>query len=131
LLADKASSGDIQDIDVEFGDLDVKRFGTRESHDLALALRKMVTNLRLLVSTERGLMDHYHMTIMVLIHKAVGPASWSVIERARSAAAFSSFSEINPANVHRFVTALETEVRPLIPDGSVRLLVSAISELRT
>lgn len=53
----------------------------------------------------------------------------SVIERSRTAAGLSSFSEVNPDNAHRFAAALEQEVRPLIPEDSVRLLVSAITEL--
>jgi HAMP domain-containing protein len=128
-LAERVSSGDIRDMQVEFGDLEVDRLSTRESYDLARALQRMVTNLRLLVSTERGLMDNYHMTIVVLISRAVGPASWSVIERSRTAAGFSSFAEVGPDNVDRFAAALEQEVRPLIPEDSVRLLVSAITEL--
>jgi methyl-accepting chemotaxis protein len=128
-LAERVSSGDIRDMQVEFGDLEVDRLSTRESYDLARALQKMVTNLRLLVATERGLMDNYHMTIVVLVSRAVGPAAWSVIERSRTAAGFSSFSEVGPDTVDRFAAALEQEVRPLLPEDSVQLLVSAITEL--
>jgi methyl-accepting chemotaxis protein len=130
-LAEKVSTGDIQDMDVEFSDLDMKRFTSRESFDLARTLRYMVSNLRMLVSTERGLMDDYHMTILVLANKALGRAGWSAVERARSAAGFRSFSDVHPSNVDRFLVALEKEAARTIPEERVRLLSQAIREHRS
>ena len=129
-LAERVSTGDVQDMDVEFSDLEMKRFDSRETLGLARSLQRMVTNLRLLVSSERGLMDDYHMTIVVLTNKAVGPGGWAVVERARSAAEFGSFADVSPSNVDRFLTELEREVAEQIPGEKVRMLVDAIRELQ-
>ena len=66
--AERAVRGDIQDIDIEFSSLDESRFRTEESLDLAASFGRMVTSLRHAVSSEVGLMDIYHMTILVLVN---------------------------------------------------------------
>lgn len=130
-LAERVSTGDIQDMDVEFTDLEMRRFNSRETLDLARSLQRMVTSMRLLVSTERGLMDDYHMTIVVLVNKALGPNGWTVIERARNAARFEAFAEVNPSNVDAFLAELEKEAESLIPRERIDLLCNAIRALRT
>ena len=77
-LAEKASVGDIQDMDIAFSDLEMGGCTNREVYDLAHALRRMVTSLRLLVPNEHGLMDSYHMAIIVLSNRAIGPAAWAI-----------------------------------------------------
>lgn len=128
-LAERVGSGDIQDMDVELSDLDLGRFRSRECFDLARALQCMVTNMRFLVSTERGLMDEYHMTILVLVNKALGACRWAVVERARRAAGFDSFSEVDPSNVDRFLAELEKEAATLASEERVQLLIRAVREL--
>ena len=128
-LAARISTGDIQDMDVELSDLDAKRFNTRESWELAESLQRMVTSIRLLIPTERGLMDDYHMTVLVLVNKAVGPGGWTVIERARQAAGFGSFAEVRPDNVDRFLERLREEAASLIPEERIRRLSAAIARL--
>ena len=128
-LAEKASVGDIQDMDIAFSDLEMGGCANREVYDLAHALRRMVTSLRLLVPTEHGLMDSYHMAIIVLSNRAIGPAAWAMIERARAAAGLSSFAEIDPSNAGRFMTELERQLGDLIPEEKLRLLRKAIIEL--
>lgn len=129
-LAERVSTGDIQDMDVEFSDLDMKRFDSKESFDLARAFRRMVTSLRLMVSTERGLMDDYHMTIVVLTNKAVGPGGRAVIERARTAAGFGSLSDVSPENVDRFAYELGRHLAGIIPNERISLLCEAIQDLK-
>ncbi len=129
-FAEKARVGDIQDMDVQSSDLEMKRFNSRETYDLARSLQCLVTNMRLLVSTERGLMDPYHMTIAVLLIRAVGSCGWAVIERARGAAGFRSFPEITTSNIDRFLTCLTAELTGLIPEDRVRLVIDAIRELK-
>ena len=129
-LADKVSTGDIQDVDVEFSDMEMKHFSSRETYDLARSLQRMVTSLRLLVSSERGLMDDYHMTILVLVNKAVGPGGWAVIERARASAGFDSFSEVQPDNLQRFLDELGNQVGALIPSERTEMLSEAIKRLK-
>jgi hypothetical protein len=109
----------------------MRRFTSRESYDLARALCCMVMNLRFLVPTERGLMDDYHMTILVLVNKALGSGGWAVVERARRAGGFDSFSEVEPENVDRFLTELEREALEEIPEDRVQLLSRFIRELAT
>ncbi len=130
-LAERISAGDIQDMDVELAGLDMRRFTSQESYDLARVLRSMVTNLRFLVPTERGLMDDYHMTILVLVNKALGSGGWAVIERARRAAGFDSLSEVEPENVECFLSELEREALEEIPEDRVQLLSRVIRELAT
>ncbi len=129
-LATRISTGDIQDMDVELHDLDAKRFNTRESFALAESLQRMVTSIRLLIPTERGLMDDYHMTMVVLVNKAVGPGGWTVIERARQAAGLRSFAEVGPANVDRFLEQLRQEAAALIPEERIQRLSAAIAQLQ-
>ncbi len=129
-LAERVSTGDIQDMDVEFTELETKRFNTRESFALARSLQRMVTSIRLLVSSERGLMDDYHMTIVVLVNKAVGPGGWSLIESARSAAGFGSFADVNPSNVETFLIELGKRAIMIIPKERVDLLADAVRTLR-
>ncbi len=128
-FAERASTGDIQDIDVEFSELDMKYFNSRESHDLAKSLQRMVTSLRFLVTSELGRMDDYHMTILVLVNKAVGPIGRAVIERARAAAGFDSFAEVKPSHAKEFISKLEEEVAKIIPGERARLLSQAIERL--
>ena len=129
-LAERVSTGDIQDMDVEFTELETKRFNTRESFELARSLQRMVTSIRLLVSSERGLMDDYHMTIVVLVNKAVGPGGWSLIESARSAAGFGSFADVTPSNVENFLIELGKRAIMIIPKERVDLLTDAVRTLR-
>ncbi len=128
-LAEKVSTADIQDIDIEFSDMEMKNFNSKETHDLATSIQRMITSLRFLVSSERGLMDDYHMTIVVLVNKAMGPAGWSVIERAHKSAGFSSFSEVNPSNIGEFLSKLQNEGLKLIPNERVHMLITAIQRL--
>ena len=129
-LASRVSSGDIQDVDVEFRDMEMKIFRNRETYDLARSLQLMVTSLRLLVSSERGLMDDYHMTILVLVNKAVGPGGWAVIERARAEAGFGSFADVQPGNVQRFLAELSGQLGGVIPVERADRLKTAIEELK-
>ncbi len=130
-LAERVSTGDIQDMDVEFTELDTRNFGTRESYELARSLQRMVTNLRLLVSSERGLMDDYHMTIVVLVNKAVGPGGWALIEEAQAAAGFASFTDVRPVDIENFLIELGKRAIMLIPKERVDLLCDAIRKLGT
>lgn len=129
-VAEKVGSGDIQDMDVALRDLDLGDFASRESHQLAVALRRMVGSLRLLVPTERGLMDHTHMAIVLLVCRAVGPAAWSVVERARGRAGLASFSEVDACTLDRFLAGLEEELAPLLGEEATRLLVQTITDLQ-
>jgi methyl-accepting chemotaxis protein len=128
-LAEEVSMGDIQDMDVEFAGLDMDRFTSRESFDLAQSFRRMVTSIRMLVPTERGLMDNYHMTIVVLVNRALGPAGWSIIEKARAGAGFGSFAEVGPSKIEQFIDSLKEETATLTSEREFTLLAEAIRNL--
>lgn len=128
-LAEQASTGDLQDMDVAFRCLRFERRCSQECVDLADSLRRMVTSLRLLVPTEQGLMGTYHMAILVLVNRAVGPAGRAVVERTLRAGGFSSIAEVGPTTVEQFLAALRDEVRDTIPEESLELLCEAIREL--
>lgn len=128
-LAEQASTGDLQDADVAFRCLRFERRCSRECTDLADSLRRMVTSLRLLVPTEQGLMGTYHMAILVLVNRAVGPAGRAVIERSLRAGGFSSLTEVGPTTVERFLAALREELRETLAEDSLELLCEAIREL--
>lgn len=75
-------------------------------------------------------MDNYHMTIAVLVNRALGPAGRSIIEKARARAGFESFTEVRPGNVQRFLDALEEETRRLTTPEDFKLLADTIRNLR-
>ena len=129
-VAEEVSVGDVQDIDIGFSEMDMARFSTPESLDLARSFRRMVSSLRSTVSSEVGLMDNYHMTIAVLVNRALGPAGRSIIEKARARAGFESFTEVRPGNVQRFLDALEEETRRLTTPEDFKLLADTIRNLR-
>jgi hypothetical protein len=130
MVAERVSTGDIQDMDVGFGDIEVSSFNTKESLDLALALKRMLTSLRLLVPTERGLMSSYHLAILVLVQRAVGPAAWAVIEKARAEAGFKSFSDVEPASINAFAESLAHHLGPFISSAACVQLCAAVRQLR-
>jgi len=130
VVAERVSSGDIQDMDVGLGDIEISSFNTKESLDLAEALQRMVTSLRLLVPTERGLMNSYQLAIVVLVQRAVGPAGWAVIERARAEAGFESFSDVEPASIDGFVERLAGHLSPFLSSANCHELCAAICQLR-
>jgi len=130
VVAERVSTGDIQDMDVGFGDIEVSSFNTKESLDLAQALQRMLTSLRLLVPTERGLMSSYQLAIVVLVQRAVGPAGWAVIERARAEAGFESFADVEPASIDRFVERLAVHLGPFLSSTTCHELCTAICHLR-
>ena len=130
VVAERVSSGDIQDMDVGFGDIEISSFNTKESFDLAEALQRMLTSLRLLVPTERGLMNGYQLAIVVLVQRAVGPAGWAVIERARAEAGFESFSDVEPASIDAFVECLAGHLSPFLSSANCHELCAAICQLR-
>ena len=128
-LAERASTGDLQDIDVAFRCLRFERGCSKECLDLADSLRRMMTSIRLLVPTEQGLMGNYHMAILVLVNRAVGPAGRAVVDRTLRAAGFSSFAEVGPTTVEQFLAALSDQVGTTIPEDNLHLLCQAIREL--
>lgn len=128
-LAEQASTGDLQDMDVAFRCLRFEGGCSQECLDLADSLRRMMTSLRLLVPTEQGLMGNYHMAILFLVTRAVGPAGRAVVDRALRSAGFSSFAEVGPATVEQFLAALSDQVRSTIPEENLQLLCQAIREL--
>jgi len=130
VIAERVSKGDIQDMDVGFGDIEISSFNTKESVDLAEALKRMLTSLRLLVPTERGLMSSYQLAIVVLVQRAVGPAGWAVIERARAEAGFDSFADVQPASIEGFVERLASHLSPFLSSTNCHELCTAICQLR-
>ena len=128
-VAERASTGDIQDMDVYFGDIDPSAFSTKESVDLAFALRRMLTSLRLLIPTERGMMSPYHVAILALVQRAVGPAAWAVIERARGEAGFASFAETDKESIDVFVDRLRIHLGPYLQPSTCQQLCAAIRQL--
>jgi hypothetical protein len=130
VVAERVSSGDIQDMDVGFGDIETSSFNTKESFDLAEALQRMLTSLRLLVPTERGLMNSYQLAIVVLVQRAVGPAGWAVIERARAEAGYESFADVEPASIDGFVERLAGHLSPFLSSANCHELCAAICQLR-
>jgi hypothetical protein len=130
VVAERVSTGDIQDIDVGFSDIQISSFNTKESLDLARALQRMLTSLRLLVPTERGLMSSYHLAIVVLVQRAVGPAGWAVIERARADAGFDSFADVRPSSIDGFVERLAEHLGPFLPPATRLRLCTAVCQLR-
>jgi len=130
VVAERVSTGDIQDMDVGFSDIEISSFNTKESLDLSRALKRMFTSLRLLVPTERGLMSSYHLAIVVLVQRAVGPAGWAVIERARADAGFKSFADVEPSSIDGFVECLAEHLGPFLSPTSRLQLCNAIRQLR-
>jgi HAMP domain-containing protein len=128
-LAERASTGDLQDIDVAFRCHRFERSCSRECLDLADSVRRMMTSIRLLVPTEQGLMSNFQMAILVLVNRAVGPAGRAVVDRSLHAAGFSSFSEVGPATVEQFLSALSDQVKTSIPRENLELLCQAIRDL--
>lgn len=128
-LAEEASTGDLQDIDVAFRCHRFERRCSKECLDLADSVRRMMTSIRLLVPTEQGLMGNYQMAILVLVNRAVGPAGRAVVDRTLQAAGFSSFAEVGPATVEQFLSALADQVGTTIPAANLDLLCQAIREL--
>jgi methyl-accepting chemotaxis protein len=126
---DSISAGDIQDIDIEFSELEVARLANRETRELGHAFQRMVSSLRLAVSSEVGTMDNYHMAIVVLVNLALGPSGRAVIERARARAGFRSFAEIRPAEIEAFLAALREESGDLVSEQRYALLSDAILRL--
>lgn len=128
-VAERVSTGDIQDMDVGFSDLQISSFNTQESFDLARALQRMLTSLRLLVPTEQGLMSSYHLAIVAMVQRAVGPAGWAVIERARADAGFAGFADVNPSSVDGFVDRLAEHLVAHLPPETRAGLCAAIRRL--
>jgi hypothetical protein len=128
-LAEHVKEGDIQDIDVLFGDLELRRFRDPESRALAESLRRLVSNLRERVVSERGLMDPYHMTIALLVLRTVGPEGWAVIERARARAGLESFGSVAPADIERFIEGLREEMDGGLDEERFELLARALREV--
>jgi CHASE3 domain sensor protein len=128
-LAERVRAGDIQDIDVLFGELKLQRFRDPESRALAESFRKLVSNLRERVVSERGLMDPYHMTIAVMVLRAAGPEGWAVIERARARAGLESFGTVAPANIEQFIEGLREEMAGQLDEERIGLLARALREI--
>ena len=128
-LADRVREGDIQDMDVQFRDIDMGSFSTRESYSMARAIQRLITRIRMAVSSEVGLMDTYHMTLVVLIDRALGRTGRAVMEQARAQAGFESITEISPENVDRFIEALREEAEGRVEPERLEVLVQALQDL--
>ncbi len=127
-LAVDVTQGDIQDMHVRFADLDLERYDAPETHELATSLQRLVEALRERVSSERGLMDAFHLTVAALLHRAVGPDAWGLIERTRARAGFGGFTDIVPDDVEVFIEALQDELRDQLPRDSWEMLAEAIRD---
>ena len=127
-LAVEATKGDIQDMHVRFADLDLEKFDAPETHELATSLQRLVEALRERVSSERGLMDAFHLTVAALLHRAVGPDAWGLIERARARAGFGAFTDISPEDAEVFIAALQEEIDDQLPPDSWEMLAEAIRD---
>jgi len=128
-LAERVKDGDIQDIDVLFGELELRRFRDPESRALAESFRRLVSNLRGRVVSERGLMDPYHMTIAVLVLRAAGPEGWAMMERARARAGLESFGQVAPGNIESFIEGLREEMAGRLDEERFSLLERALREV--
>lgn len=120
------TEGDIQDLDVEFADIDFGRYRSRESADLARALQLLVRRLRGLVSSERGLMQDRHMAAVLLMDRAVGSSGRAILERARAAAGLEALTDLGPGNLDLFLQKVEHELRDLLSQAERDDLLEAI-----
>ncbi|MFO7768835.1 MAG: hypothetical protein R6W82_07750 [bacterium] len=128
-LADRVREGDIQDMDVQFRDMDMDAFTTRESYSMARAFQRLITRIRMSVSSELGLMDTYHMTMVVLIDRALGRIGRAIMEQARAQAGFQSIVEITPENIDRFIEALRDEAGERVDEERLEVLFQALKDL--
>lgn len=128
-LADRVREGDIQDMDVQFRDMDMDAFSTRESYSMARAFQRLITRVRMSVSSELGLMDAYHMTLVVLIDRALGRTGRAIMEQARAQAGFDSIVEITPENIERFIEALKAEAAGRMDEERLEMLAQALRDL--
>lgn len=121
-----ASLGNLRGMGVEFEDLRLDRFDSRETFDLAASVRRMITSLRLLVPGEPGSMDDFHMKILLLATKAAGPGARTLLDLAAISSGLDGFDELGPATLEPFLEALDRESTGLLPAEAARALIDAI-----